>query len=61
MQRAADLLNYGELGFGAGDQKVLGKRKLDSPSPIEGVTCYADPDVLKMLKLKHEDIFLQTF
>ena len=50
MRRATELLNQGQLGFGGGE-----KRKLESPE--EGIiTCYADADVLKMLRWEPKQI-----
>ena len=48
MRRAAELLNQGQLGFGGE------KRKLESLE--EGITCYADADVLKMLGWEPKNI-----
>ena len=57
MQRAAELLNQGELEFGRAQRKTKTKpkktkKKPESPLQKEGITCYADSNILEMLESK---------
>ena len=61
MQRAAELLNQGELEFGRAQRKTKTKpkktkKKPESPLQKEGITCYADSNILEMLGLNSTDI-----